>query len=270
MSRFGLRLGKIFFPKVTDSLSPNLRYLVSGGAALNPEILIDMLSLGIEVIQGYGLTETSPVANSNLPGIRRNFDTVGPPIPGVEVKIQSLESMDEKEGEIWIKGPNVMRGYYENLKLTEESFNGKWFKTGDIGRIDKNGNLTVCGRIKNVIINEMGKNIYPEEIEEELLKNPIFKEICVIGKKTKTGHEEVFAVVVLDETLSQTNTILGKFEYIENEIKKSLDSLADYKKITNFFIWPKESLPKTTTLKNKREDLKIALIEEHGFLGKDF
>ena len=270
LSRFGLRLGKIFFPKVTDSLSPNLRYLVSGGAALNPEILIDMLSLGIEVIQGYGLTETSPVANSNLPGIRRNFDTVGPPIPGVEVKIQSLESMDEKEGEIWIKGPNVMRGYYENLKLTEESFNGKWFKTGDIGRIDKNGNLTVCGRIKNVIINEMGKNIYPEEIEEELLKNPIFKEICVIGKKTKTGHEEVFAVVVLDETLSQTNTISGKFEYIENEIKKSLDSLADFKKITNFFIWPKESLPKTTTLKNKREDLKIALIEEHGFLGKDF
>jgi len=263
-------LGSKIFPKIKNSLSPNLRYLVSGGAALNPGILIDMLALGIEVIQGYGLTETSPVTNSSLPGIRRFFDAVGPPIPGVEVRIQSVDSMEEKEGEIWIKGPNVMKGYYQNVELTNQVFSGEWFKTGDIGRVDEYGNLTVCGRIKNVIINEMGKNIYPEEIEEELLKNPFFQEVCVMGKKTKTGSEEVFAVVLLEEELHEGNSALERLQHVENEVKKSLDSMADYKKITDFFVWPDESLPKTTTLKNKREDLKIALIKKHGFLKTDF
>ncbi|MED5578505.1 MAG: AMP-binding protein [Nitrospinota bacterium] len=270
LSRFGFRLGSKIFPKVKDSLSPNLRYLVSGGAALNAGILIDMIALGIEVIQGYGLTETSPVTNSSLPGIRRFFDAVGPPIPGVEVRIQSVDSMEEKEGEIWIKGPNVMKGYYQNVELTNQVFSGEWFKTGDIGRVDEYGNLTVCGRIKNVIINEMGKNIYPEEIEEELLKNPFFQEVCVMGKKTKTGSEEVFAVVLLEEELHKGNSALERLQHVENEVKKSLDSMADYKKITDFFVWPDESLPKTTTLKNKREELKIALIKKHGFLKTDF
>tara|TARA_Y100000814_G_C12345382_1_gene405478 strand:- start:163 stop:1821 length:1659 start_codon:yes stop_codon:yes gene_type:complete len=264
LSRFGLRLGFTIFAKIRNSLSPHLRYLVSGGAPLNPDISIDMLSLGIEVIQGYGLTETSPVTNANLPGMKRFFDTVGPTIPGVEVKINLIDSKNEREGEIWIKGPNVMKGYYKNNKLTEQVFYEKWFKTGDIGHIDKQGNLTICGRIKNVIINEMGKNIYPEEIEEELLMNPIFKEVCIIGKKTKRGSEEVFAVIVLDEENKQ------KIENLENEISRSLENLADYKKIAEFFVWPNESLPKTTTLKNKREDLKIELINNHGFLDSDF
>ncbi|MBE17263.1 MAG: hypothetical protein CMH79_00740 [Nitrospinae bacterium] len=268
--RFCLRLGGKIFPKIRNSLSPNLRYLVSGGAPLNSDISIDMLSLGIEVIQGYGLTETSPVTNANLPGIRRYFHTVGPPIPGVEVRVESLDSTKDKEGEIWIKGPNVMSGYYKNDKLTEEVFYKDWFKTGDIGRIDKKGNLTICGRIKNVIINEMGKNIYPEEIEEELLKNGFFKEVCVIGKRTRRGSEEVFAVVLLDEEQEKLVEASEKLEYVKNEINKSLESLADYKKITDFFIWPQESLPKTTNLKNKREDLKIQLIENHGFLDSDF
>ena len=230
LSRFGLRLGFTIFAKIRNSLSPHLRYLVSGGAPLNPDISIDMLSLGIEVIQGYGLTETSPVTNANLPGMKRFFDTVGPTIPGVEVKINLIDSKNEREGEIWIKGPNVMKGYYKNNKLTEQVFYDKWFKTGDIGHIDKQGNLTICGRIKNVIINEMGKNIYPEEIEEELLMNPIFKEVCIIGKKTKRGSEEVFAVIVLDEENKQ------KIENLENEISRSLENLADYKKIAEFFV----------------------------------
>ena len=188
----------------------------------------------------------------------------------MEVRVESLDSTKDKEGEIWIKGPNVMSGYYKNDKLTEEVFYKDWFKTGDIGRIDKKGNLTICGRIKNVIINEMGKNIYPEEIEEELLKNGFFKEVCVIGKRTRRGSEEVFAVVLLDEEQEKLVEASEKLEYVKNEINKSLESLADYKKITDFFIWPQESLPKTTTLKNKREDLKIQLIENHGFLDSDF
>tara|TARA_A100001037_G_scaffold306564_1_gene352766 strand:- start:35253 stop:36923 length:1671 start_codon:yes stop_codon:yes gene_type:complete len=266
--RFCLRLGDKIFPKIRNSLSPNLRYLVSGGAPLNSDISIDMLSLGIEVIQGYGLTETSPVTNANLPGIKRYFDTVGPPIPGVKVRVESLDSNKENEGEIWIKGPNVMSGYYKNDKLNEQVFYKDWFKTGDIGRFDKKGNLIICGRIKNVIINEMGKNIYPEEIEEELLKNGFFKEVCVIGKKTRTGSEEVFAVVVLDE--EQQFETPEKSEHVRNEINRTLVNLADYKKVIDFFIWPQDSLPKTTTLKNKREDLKVELIKKYGFLNSDF
>jgi len=268
--RAGLRLGGVLFPQVRRRLGPRLRYFVSGGAALDSEVGRDLLALGIEVIQGYGLTETSPVTHVNRPGRGNRIGTVGPPVPGVEVRIEPVEGAAEGEGEILIRGPNVMKGYFDNPGLTAEVLRGGWFHTGDIGRADRDGYLTICGRVKNVIVAESGKNIYPEEVEEELAKGSIFKEACVLGKKTRRGGEEVFAVVVLDPEGALPEGEAERRDLAEAELRRLCAGLADYKKVSGFFLWPGDALPRTTTLKHKREEIKAALRRMPGVGPEDF
>ncbi len=258
----GLRLGGVFFPQVKRRLGPRLKYFISGGAALDPMVGRDLLALGIEVIQGYGLTETSPVTHGNRPGRGNRIGTVGPPIAGVEVRIEPVEGAAGGEGEILIRGPGVMKGYFGNPELTGEVLRGGWFHTGDVGRVDRDGYLTICGRSKNVIVTEAGKNIYPEEVEEELARSGLFSAVCVIGKKAPRGGEEVFAVIVLDAVALDPGSGLAEEERhraVRAEIDRLSAGLSGYKRVSDFIIWPGETLPRTTTLKFKREEIKAAL-----------
>ncbi len=266
----GLRVGGLLFSQVKKNLGPNLRYFASGGAALDPKIARDLLIFGIEVLQGYGLTETSPVAHATPPGAPNRIGTVGPPIPGVEARIEPVEGADEGEGEILIRGPNVMQGYFENPELTAEVLRDGWFHTGDIGRLDADGYLTICGRSKNVIVSEAGKNIYPEEVEEQLLESEWFQDVCVIGRKTSRGGEEVFAVVVLDPEADLPQEDEKRAALADSELKRFSAHLADYKRVAGFFLWPEAELPRTTTRKHKREDIKVILRAHPEFSADDF
>ena len=216
------------------------------------------------------MTETSPVTHANPPGAPNRIGTVGPPIPGVEARIVPVEGADEGEGEILIRGPNVMQGYYENPELTAEVLRDGWFHTGDIGRLDSDGYLTICGRSKNVIVSEAGKNIYPEEVEEQLLESEWFQDVCVIGRKTPRGGEEVFAVVVLDPEADLPQEDEERAALADSELKRFSADLADYKRVAGFFLWLEEELPKTTTRKHKREDIKAILRERPEFSADDF
>ncbi|HJV35904.1 AMP-dependent synthetase/ligase, partial [Geomonas sp.] len=141
---------------------------ISGGAALDPAIAKGLLSFGIPVFQGYGITETSPVISAESPGHTR-LGTVGKLFPDVQIRIDNRN--DEQIGEIVVKGPNVMQGYYKNPEATAEVLQDGWYRTGDLGRLDPDGYLSICGRVKNLIVTPNGKNVYPEEVENELLKS---------------------------------------------------------------------------------------------------
>ncbi|MEE9276079.1 MAG: AMP-binding protein, partial [bacterium] len=266
----GIRLGGILFPQVRRRLSPDLRYFATGGAALDPEVARDLLALGVEVIQGYGLTETSPITHANRPGAGNRIGTVGPPLPGVEVRLAPVEGGAEGEGEIRIRGPNVMRGYFQNPELTAEVLQEGWFRTGDIGRLGPGGYLTICGRVKNVIVSEAGKNIYPEEVEEELAGSALFADVCVVGKKSPRGGEDVFAVIVPDPEAGLPEGEGEAREAVRAELNRLCAGLADYKRVADFHLWPGETLPRTTTLKHKREEIKEALRRTPGFAPGDF
>lgn len=242
---FGNNIRKILFRKLHNRFGGRLRCFISGGAPLDTEIATNFQLMGIPVLQGYGLTETSPVISTNT--LRRNrVGSVGKPLPGVKVKICDT-------GEIATQGPHVMKGYFKNALHTLEVIKDGWFHTGDVGEIDKDGFLYIKGRIKNLIVTAGGKKIHPEEVEEEILKSIYIKEICVIGKKGRKGGEEVYAIVVPDyEMLKGTDDEIRKI--IDEQIKKYGDNLADYKRIVDFEIW-QEELPKTSSGKIRRKEV---------------
>jgi long-chain acyl-CoA synthetase len=247
---------KIVTNKIQQAVGKETTF-ASGGAALDPEIAQGFIDLGLNLIQGYGITETSPVIAAEIP-FKTQPGTVGYPMSGVEIKIKNPNS--EGEGEIIIKGPNVMIGYYNNPGATAEVLNDSWYATGDLGHINKKGMLSICGRVKNLIVTPNGKNVYPEEVENELLKSPYICEIMVYGHKLSATAEEVYAVVFPDEEAlfnyaKEQN--IGDFsatqteELIRNEVLSYGKNLADYKRIKKFTL-REEEFPKTSTRKIKR------------------
>ena len=234
-----------------------VRYVISGGAALPEWVSKGLEDLGFPILQGYGLSETSPILTLNPPHSPRN-KSVGLPIPGVEIRL--FEVNERGEGEIAAKGPMVMKGYYKNEKATKEVFYDGWFLTGDIGYFDEDGYLYITGRKKAVIVTKGGKNIYPEEIENKLTESPYIEEVLVFGAiNPETGEEEVQALVYpnLDEVRSIAHKI-GKvpdddfiYELISKEIERLSKDLAPYKRIKRFAL-RYEEFPKTTTRKIKR------------------
>lgn len=244
--------------RIKESLGlDRVRYVVSGGAALPEWVSKGLEDLGFPILQGYGLSETSPILTLNPPHSPRN-KSVGLPIPGVEIRL--FEVNERGEGEIAAKGPMVMKGYYKNEKATKEVFYDGWFLTGDIGYFDEDGYLYITGRKKAVIVTKGGKNIYPEEIENKLTESPYIEEVLVFGAiNPETGEEEVQALVYpnLDEVRELAHK-MGKvpdddfiYELISKEIERLSKDLAPYKRIKRFAL-RYEEFPKTTTRKIKR------------------
>ena len=228
---------------IRKQLSPNLRYWVSGGARLDPTIAQFFRDLGISLRQGYGLTETSPVTciQEAFPS---NLDSVGYAIEGVEVQIH--EPDEHGCGEVLIRGDNIMIGYTDP-KLTEEVMMDDWFRSGDIGRLDNFGNLSLTGRSKRMIITEAGKNVYPEEIETLLERHPDIKEAGVIEVNQRPCA--VLAMENPDENRKAAREILNQYN----------NGASAHNRITRFALV--EELPKTPLGKNALSQLPDAFRE---------
>jgi len=230
---------------------------ISGGAALDPEIASGMRELEFKIFQGYGITETSPVISFEYNGMMKE-GSVGKPIPGVQVRIHDPD--EEGIGEIWVEGPHVMKEYFNNPEATEDALVDGWYRTGDLGSIDDEGFLYVKGRVRNLIVTANGRNVYPEEVEQQLLKSPYIQEVMVYGQKVSRFVEEVHALVYCDqeaidlyaEERGIEHMTVGDIEaFIKSEIKKYGKNLAQYKRVKKFRIRD-EAFPKTSTGKIKR------------------
>lgn len=244
-----MAIRKMLFSKVHKQFGGHIRLMVSGGAKIDKNILEDFRTMGFCAIQGYGMTETAPIIAFNVPG-RERSDSAGEVIPNVEVKIAD-------DGEILVKGKNVMKGYYNNKKATEEAFDKDgWFHTGDLGRMDGKY-LIIIGRKKEMIVLPNGKNIDPNDIENEIIKNTdLIKEIAVTEYK-----EQLFAIIYPDFQQIEAKKIVNIKDAIKWEVIDKYNVTApNYKKIHDIKIVKKE-LPKTRIGKIRRFMLKD-LIED--------
>ena len=230
-------LRRLLFYPVQKKFGSNFTVFVSGGAPLDPALFRFWDSMGFTVLEGYGLTECSPVLCVNTMQ-RQEAGSVGPPLPGIELKVEGKE--------IVARGDNVFPGYYQNEQATREAFTADgWFRTGDIGEIAPDGWLSIKGREKEIIVTGGGVNVYPDELESVLNKIPGVKESCVIGLDKGAG-EEVHAVLLLDEGAPRPDVILAG-------ANESLDTMH---KITGYTVWGEPEFPKTTTLKIKKFQVK--------------
>lgn len=230
-----------------------LRHMVSGGAALPPKINRFFVNLGFELLQGYGLTETSPVLTANRQRAIR-IGSVGPALPGVELRVDSPDR--DGIGEICARGPVVMQGYYENPAASAEVLKDGWFFTGDAGYLDRDGYLYITGRIKNIIITGAGKNIHPEPIEAHLNSSPFVLESLVVGMKSKRGvGEGLAAIIVPQKAYIDTERERGHDVNLETEIKTVVESynhsVSSYRRIRQWKIRAEE-FEKTSTRKIRR------------------
>ena len=248
-------LKKIVKAKVHNSLGGRLRAFIVGAAPLNGELVNSYKTLGIKSIQGYGLTECSPLVAGNN-DFYINPDSVGLPIPNVSYKIENPD--ETGVGEILVKGPNVMLGYYKDEEATKKSIVDGWFHTGDLGKIDEDGWLYITGRLKTVIVTQNGKNIYPEEIEHYLNENPLISESLVTGLPDEKDDDVFVNAQILpnlDAIKEHLKTSVPQKEEIFAVIKDIVSSvnkkLPNYKHIKSFII-RNDEFEKTTTQKIKR------------------
>lgn len=247
---------KVIFEELHQKFGGSMRLLIAGGAAPDPKVSKGFRNFGFDFVQGYGLTETSPILTLNRIDKFKD-EAAGLPLPGVQIKIYQPDKYGV--GEIYAKGDNIMPGYYKNEKITSESFDKGWFKTGDLGFIDKDGFLHLNGRKKNVIIANNGENVYPEEIEDLLNRSPFIIESLVFGEKDEK-HDEVIACQIVADSeafisyAEKNNTKLTDEivnTVIADVIKKTNKELAPFKRIKKFYLREKE-FEKTTTQKIKR------------------
>lgn len=242
---------KKLFSDVHSFFGGRLSKIIVGAAAVEESAVQDFELFGFWVIIGYGLTECSPIVICNSE-IDRTTDTVGRPLGEVEVKIHLP---DEKGvGEIRVKGPMVMKGYYKNKAATDEVFRDGWFCTGDLGYKDKNGRYHIMGRCKNVIVTKNGKNIYPEELEQALMKNPFIKECLVYGEKGDIVSCEIFPdEAAICQKLKKASPGEDEIKSIINETVRSVNRLQpSYKRIKKVVV-RKDGFDKTSTHKIKRK-----------------
>lgn len=253
LRKIGIDIRMKLFKRVHDTFGGHLKLLISGGAPIDPDIISAMQNIGINVVQGYGLTECSPILAVNRDIFYKN-SAAGMILPGVDVKIIDVD--ENGNGEIIGKGPNVMLGYYENEEATREAIIDGYFHTGDIGYIDDDNFVFITGRKKNVIITKNGKNIFPEEIETLLMRQPYIKEVLVYGKQEDDGDTVVNAAIfpdyeLLKEEFGEQFTDDKVKQLIGDQIKTVNKMITGYKSIKNFEIKETE-FEKTTTKKIKR------------------
>ena len=270
LRRAGVNAGKIFFGKIHATFGPHMRYVVTGGSRFDPAIARDFYSFGIDVLNAYGLTETTGGAFLSRPG-HVVFGSVGPPLPGIEARIidpKPVEDGAPPAGEIAIRGAIVMKGYWHRSEATAEVLRDGWLYTGDLGYFDSHGDLFITGRRKEVIVLANGKNVYPEEIEAHYLQAPYVKEICVMALEARPGDptsERLHAVVVPNFELLRERKIVNTKEAIRFEIEALSHKIASTKRLGSYDIW-QEDLPRTTTRKLKRFQLekKVRELKQSG------
>lgn len=240
-------LANILFKEIHQELGGKIKFWLSGGAPTPPEVITGLGSYGINLLTGYGLTEAAPIVAANrIHG--KKADTVGLPINGVEVRIH--EPNAEGTGEIIVRGPNVMSHYFENPEETDKALKDGWLHTGDSGFIDNDGHLHITGRLKFMIVTAGGYNVYPEEIEDALLKSSLIKEACVFGRKGPNG-EKPFAVIVTNDNAKAWPD--GE-EKVRQAVSQCMAELADYKALAGFQVWDHD-LPRTATTKVRRGEV---------------
>ena len=256
ISKVGINFRRVIFKDIIDGFGGKLRLLVNGAAALSPEVEKGFNDLGITTVQGYGLTETSPVISAGT-DFEQKIGSVGKVFPSVKLKIVNKD--ENGIGEIFVKGPTVMLGYYQNEEATKAVLDKGWFNTGDLGYVDKKGFLFLCGRKKSVIVLKNGKNVFPEEIETVINKIEGVKESFVYGRPEEDDEIDlkICAKIVYDKDIMKE--VYGACS--EEEIKETLwekikeinKTMPAYKYVKEIIV-TEEELIKTTTQKIKRHE----------------
>ncbi len=260
-----MAIKKKFFAEIHDSFGGKLDLLVSGGAPIDPQIIAGMRDFGITIIQGYGLTESAPLAAVNR-DCYFNDRSAGLVLPEGELKI--IDVQEDGTGEICYRGDNVMLGYYNQPELTAEVKKNGWLYTGDIGYIDERGFLIITGRKKNVIVRSNGKNVFPEELEAYLCRSGLIAEAVVLGiMNQKKNDYDIVAAIYPDREYARE--ALGE-NYTEEALEKKLSAIVSavnttvqsYKKIDLFLI-RNEEFPKNTSKKIKRFEVPALVMEDY-------
>jgi long-chain acyl-CoA synthetase len=237
---------RILFISVHKNFGGRFQYIVSGGAALDPALGEAWRELGVEVLQGYGLSETAPALTFNRLD-RNRFGSVGVPVPFVEVKIA-------EDGEVLAKGPNVFKGYWENPEATAAALDGEWFHTGDLGKFDEDGFLWLHGRKKDMIALPDGLKVYPEDVENVLAADPRIQELA-------TPLRPTLAVVVGLERPGETLHVHAVFvepkdrEVVADIVRSANTKLSQAQQIRGFTVWPEDAFPTTPTQKVKKREV---------------
>jgi long-chain acyl-CoA synthetase len=269
--RTGVNIGPILFRELHQRLGGKLRFIASGGAPLNPSTALDFSLLGIPVLQGWGLTETAPIVCGQrfYPGrfrftnyYERQVGTVGKALPGIDV---DLIDVPEKrifvkihdEGELITRGPNVMKGYWKAETETRAAMIGDWFRTGDVGRIDKDGYVFITGRSKYVIVLDSGEKVHPDEVEEQLHRSPLIEDVCGVGRKVR-DRMQMWAIVYPNLTAAAERLSSMDHEreidestlraLVEAEVDEMENALAPYKRTVRCVLTD-TPLPKTVPLR---------------------
>jgi long-chain acyl-CoA synthetase len=274
--RFRRRIAaRLVYGKIIEKTGGRVHFFVSGGAPLSADVAEFFFAIGITILEGYGLTETSPVLACNTFD-KMKFGTVGPIVPGVEVKIAP-------DGEILAKGPNVMKGYYKRPQETAEAFEDGWFKTGDIGHFDEEGFLVITDRKKDILITAGGKNVAPQPIENQLKANPYIQSAVVVGG----GRKFISALIVPNfeklEAHARAKGIPfgGRKELVEREeiqsfmlaeVNRATPDLASYERVKKIILLEREfdaDTELTPSLKVKRHIVEKAFKPQIDLLYKD-
>jgi long-chain acyl-CoA synthetase len=241
-SRLPFRLRRKLFPTVHRRLGGKFEFFAAGGSYLPPALAQKWENMGIEVVQGYGLTEASPLVSAN-PRRARKLDSIGKVVSSVRVKLG-------EDGEILIQGPSVFKGYWHAPEATAEAFEEGWYHTGDMGRFDEDGYLYFAGRKKSLIVLASGMNVHAEDVEQALRDTNLVTDAAVFGVAER-GDEQVHAVLALEDP--------GK---AEEAIRQANRNLAAHQRVTSHSIWPDPDFPRTHKLSVRRREVERRLFDE--------
>jgi long-chain acyl-CoA synthetase len=261
LRRVHINAGAVIFRRVHNLLGRRLRVFITGGSKVDRKIGRDFHALGFSIVQAYGLTETSGAVTLTRPD-EAHLDTVGHALPGQEIKILP-PTRDDLDGEIAIRGPIVMRGYFNRPDLTRPVMANGWFLSGDLGRLDGQGRLTVTGRSEEVIVLANGRIVHPDEVEAQYRQSTFIKEICVIGvtpsnERNAERPSRLFAVVVPDAELLRERRIVNAGDLLRFELEGQSIHLPPYKRVLDYAVWF-APLPRTTTGNLKRHAIERRL-----------
>ncbi|MBI2911404.1 MAG: AMP-binding protein [Chloroflexi bacterium] len=234
-TRLPMGLRRLLFASVHRQFGGRLRWISSGGAYLDPALARTWQALGVEVLQGYGATEASPIISATSFEDNR-LGSVGRPVPGVEVGIA-------QDGEVQARGPNITPGYWRNEAATLAAFDDGWYRTGDLGELDAQGHLFLKGRKKDLIVLANGQNVYPEDIETGLARQPGVRDAVVVGLPRDGGAVEVHAVLLMESPSEETAA---------GRVRDTNARLGAHQQIQGFTVWPEEDFPRTHTLKVRK------------------